>query len=232
MIARRGLLIGGACIAAASAAYALKPRNRLVLLSEVKIAGVLPLTFGDWSAENADGLVQPNDEGSLAATLYSEIVGRIYHQGSSGAAIMMLAAYGDTQSDLLQLHRPEACYPAVGFELLSSVAASLRLPGGARLPVRHVVAKAQARQENIVYWTRLGEFLPASGSEQRVDRLRTALQGYLPDGLLMRFSIVSADSNAAFALIDEFVGELLASVRVKQRPALIGTRLANQMTGA
>lgn len=229
MIARRDLLIGAACVGAASTAYALKPRKRLVLLSGAKIADVLPIRFGDWSAENSDGLVQPKEDGSLAATLYNEIVGRIYHSGSDRAAIMMLAAYGGTQSDLLQLHRPEACYPAVGFDLLSSVAATLRLPGGARLPVRQVVAKSGDRQENIVYWTRLGEFLPQTSSEQREVRLRTALEGFLPDGLLVRFSVVGEDSKSAFNLIDEFAGALLASVTAKQRPALIGTNLANQM---
>lgn len=229
MIARRDLLIGGVCVAAAGAAYALKPRKQLVLLANGKMADVIPISFGDWSAEQSDGLVQPKSEGDLAAQLYSEMVGRIYHQASTGAAVMMLVAYGDTQSDMLQLHRPEACYPAVGFNIVSSVPAMLPLPGGEAVPVRRVVAKAQGRQENIIYWARLGEYLPASSGEQREVRLRTAMAGYVPDGALIRFSIVGDDSEAAFRTLEKFIPELLESVAADQRRALIGTRLAKTM---
>ena len=229
MIARRDLLIGAACLTAAGTAYALKPRKRLVLLNGGKMADALPLTFADWSAENSDGLVQPKTEGSLAATLYSEMVGRIYHQASTGAAVMMLIAYGDTQSDLLQLHRPESCYPAVGFNLVSTKATRLALPGGGQVPVREVVAAAQGRQENIVYWTRMGEYLPDSSGQQRKVRLQTAMQGYVPDGALIRFSVVGDDQAAAFGLMDRFIPDLLAAVKADKRKALIGTELAKSM---
>ena len=230
MIARRDLLIGGACAVAAGTAYALRPRKQLVLLADKKMADILPISFGDWSAENSDGLVQPKSEGDLAAQLYSEMVGRIYHQASTGAAVMMLVAYGDTQSDMLQLHRPEACYPAVGFNLVSSVPAMLPLPGGGSVPVRHVVAEAQGRRENIIYWARLGEYLPASSGEQRQVRLRTAMDGYVPDGALIRFSIVGDDSDAAFRTLEKFIPELLEAVAADQRRALVGTRLAKTMS--
>ena len=223
---RRDLLIGGACLAAAGAGYALKPRKRLVLLTDAKMADVLPLTFGGWSAENSDGLVQPKSEDSLAATLYSEMVGRIYHEASTGAAVMMLVAYGDTQSDLLQLHRPETCYPALGFNLVSSKAAKLPLPGGPALPIREVVAAAQGRQENIIYWTRMGEYLPDGGKEQRKVRLQNAMAGYVPDGVLIRFSVIGDDTGSAFALIPA----LLKAVPSAKRKALIGTELSKAMT--
>lgn len=229
MIARRNLLIGGACAATAGAAYALRPRKRLVLLTGAKMADILPLTFDDWSAEKSDGLVQPKTEGALASRLYSEMVGRVYHQTSTGAEVMMLIAYGDNQSDMLQLHRPEACYPAVGFNIVSSVPAVLKLDSGAEVPVRHVVAAAQGRQENILYWTRLGEYLPETSDEQRKVRLATAMQGYIPDGALFRFSVVGADSEAAFRMLHEFVPALLGQVPAAKRQALVGTRLAKVM---
>lgn len=229
---RRDLFLGGGCAAAGGLAYWLKPRKRLVLLSGAKMADILPLKFGDWSAENSDGLVQPKDADGLAATLYSEMVGRIYHQASTGANIMMLVAYGDTQSDLLQLHRPEICYPAVGFNLVSAVKAKLELPGGREVPVRHVVATAQDRQENIVYWARMGEYLPDSSNEQRRVRLATAMEGYIPDGALVRFSMVQPDSDKAFETMNNFILRLLKAISPAKRSALIGTGLARSMVGA
>lgn len=229
MIARRDLIIGAACFGAAGSAYALRPRKQLVLLKGGKLADALPLTVGNWSAENSDGLVQPK-EGDLAATLYSEMVSRIYHQASTGAAVMMLVAYGDTQSDLLQLHRPESCYPAVGFSLAKVAASQIPLPGGRELPVRVVVAQAPGRQENILYWTRMGEYLPGTAGEQRKVRLQTAMQGYIPDGALLRFSTVGDDADSAFKLIGGFIQELLSAVPANRRPALLGTELAKSMT--
>lgn len=229
MIARRDLLIGGACLAAAGSAYALTPRRRQVLLTGAKMADILPITLGDWSAESSDGLVQPSEDG-LAAALYSELIGRIYHNSSTGAAVMMLAAYGDTQSDMLQLHRPEACYPAVGFKIVSTDPTPLALAPGVAVPARQVVATAPGRQENIIYWARLGEFLPNSGSAQRQVRLRTAMNGYVPDGVLVRFSTLGDDANQAFGVLESFIPKLLQAVPREHRKALIGTELARTMS--
>jgi EpsI family protein len=226
MIGRRQLLFLGACAGAAGMSYGLKPRRRLSLVSSGdKIETIVPVRFGQWSSEESDGLVQPKTEG-LAATLYSEMVGRIYRNAETGQQVMMLIAYGDTQSDLLQLHRPESCYPALGFELQSVSAGEMPLPGGAELPVRRIVAKGADRIEYVTYWTRMGEYLPKSAGDQRSIRLKTAMEGYVPDGVLVRFSALGADPTAAFALIDSFVPALLAATPAAQRNALVGTQLA------
>ena len=226
MMRRRDLLIAALGLGAAGAAEALRPRRKLVLLKGGTIADSLPTKFGAWTAEGSDSLVSPDQAGRLAKTLYSEIVQRIYHDDDVGA-VMVLAAYGDTQSDLLQLHRPESCYPAIGFRIESSVPASIKLAGGPLLPVRRVVATAEDRRENIVYWTRVGEALPLSGKAQREVRLQNALQGFVGDGILMRCSMVG-DSAESFAVLDNFVPTLLAAVPRDRRPALIGTNIAKQ----
>ena len=59
--------------------------------------------------------VAPETPDSLAARLYGETVGRIYRQQSTGDQVIMLMAHGDVESNELQLHRPEVCYPAFGF---------------------------------------------------------------------------------------------------------------------
>jgi EpsI family protein len=225
---RRDLIIAGLAVAAAASAEALRPRRKLILLRSGKIDDLVPKTFGSWSADTSSGLVGPEQAGQLARTLYSEIVERIYHDEASGAAVMMLAAYGDTQSDLLQLHRPESCYPAVGFTIRSTLPKSLPVSGRAVLPVREVVATAEGRSENIVYWTRIGESLPQSGKEQRQVRLEDAMRGYVSDGILFRCSVVG-DSDTSFAVLEEFVPALLNATNPASRPALIGTQLTKKM---
>jgi len=172
---RRDLFIGGLALAAAAGAEALRPHRKMILLKGGKIDALVPRKFGDWTAEASSGLVSPDQAGQLAKSLYSEIVERIYHDEQSGAAVMLLAAYGDTQSDLLQLHRPESCYPAVGFSLESSRPADVLIRNGAHIPAREVVALADQRRENILYWTRIGERLPQSANEQRTARFKNAV---------------------------------------------------------
>lgn len=225
---RRDLLIAGLGLVAAGTAEYLRPRERLVLLKNGTIDKLLPVSFANWSSETASGLVSPDQAGKLARTLYSEIVERTYHDADTGAQVMVLAAYGDTQSDLLQLHRPESCYPAVGFTINSTKAANMPLSGSAVLPARKVEAEQQDRRENIVYWTRVGELLPQSAKEQRSARFDNARHGFVADGILMRCSTVG-DPAACFTLLDRFVPGLLGAVDAAKRPALIGTRLTRQM---
>jgi EpsI family protein len=226
---RRDVILSGLALAAAGSAEALRPRKKLILLHKgSKIDGLMPKSFGGWTSDASSGLVSPAQAGKLARSLYSEIVQRIYHDEKTGAAVMVLAAYGDTQSDLLQLHRPETCYPAVGFTLLSNKAKVIPLGGGAWLPVREVVATADGRDENIVYWTRIGEDLPQTAGEQRKVRFNGALRGYVSDGILFRCSLVG-DPEECFKVLEAFVPALLNATSPAMRPALIGTGISRRM---
>lgn len=230
MSTRRNVLIGGACVAAAGTAAFLRPRERLTLLRGGSLAAVVPEAFSGWTSYSVDNLVAP-DEGSLAAALYSESVGRVYEEAATGAYVMMLLAYGDTQSDRLQLHRPEVCYPAFGFDIVEDRSANLPLPGGAQLPARTLLARAPERDESILYWSRLGEHLPQTGQEQRRARFQTSLDGFVADGLLARFSIV-ATPDVAFPTLKRFVTGLLTAVAPADRAALVGSAVSNRMQRA
>ncbi len=225
---RRDLILGGLALVGAGTAEALRPRTRLILLKSGTLATALPNTFGRWVAEGSTGLVSPEQAGRLARTLYSEIVERVYTNNDTGAQVMLLGAYGDTQSDLLQLHRPESCYPAVGFNIVSTQAANLPVGEGVGVPGRKLVARAEDRQENIAYWTRIGEFLPQSAGEQRKARFQNALRGYVADGILFRCSVLG-ESTTAFNVLDQFLPALITAVKRDKRPALIGTRLSKQI---
>jgi EpsI family protein len=228
MIGRRDLMLGALGLGALGAAEALRPRKRLMLLHNTTIAETIPETFGPWQAEASSGLISPSMAGRLARTLYSEIVPRVYFHKDTGEGVMLLAAYGDTQSDLLQLHRPESCYPAVGFALKSAQTVTLAVAHNAILPARRVVAATEERVENIFYWTRMGEDLPTTGGEQRNTRLINAMHGFVADGILVRCSMVG-DTQASFNTLDQFVAAMLSATPAARLPALVGTRLARQI---
>ena len=233
MINRRDMIVGATCLAGSGAEYFLKPRRRVSLLpSGQTVDQAVPRAFGPWASHDVSDLVAPKIEGSLASRLYGETVGRVYAHAVTGAEIMMLLAHGDTQSEDLQLHRPEICYPAFGFAIQHSVAVDVPVAPGVAVPSRTLVAVAPDRRETIIYWSRLGEYLPVDRKQQQLDRLRTAMSGVVADGLLARFSMVSQDSQAAFGTLTDFIPALLQAVRRERRPVLIGTTRAAAMAAA
>jgi EpsI family protein len=225
-LSRRNLLIGATCVAGTIGAFALTPRHRVALMARGALEALVPTAFGTWTSRDVTDLVAPKIEGDLVSRLYDRSLERIYSDAVTGATVMVLLAHGDTQTNELQLHRPEVCYPAFGFEIASTQTEMLALAPGALLPARFLVAEAPGRRENIVYWTRLGEFLPTSENEQRLDRVKTALRGVVADGLLARFSLVSDDSAGASTILTAFVTDFVRSNAPAKRAAFVGTRLA------
>lgn len=231
MIARRDLIIGGACVLAAGAAAALKPRNEVPLLKNAKLADVVPAAFQGWSSEEAGDPYAVNGEGTLSAKLYNELVTRRYLNTAGDVQIMALFAYGGRQSDELQLHRPEVCYPAFGYNLVKNEALTLVLGGAAQVPARRLSATAEGRSESIIYWSRMGEEIPRDGSEQRKARLEIAMQGIIPDGLLCRFSVAGGFPEYDWKAIEGFVSELVVAIQPNMRKVLIGTERADRIKG-
>lgn len=231
MTGRREFMIGALCATGAGSAYALTPRERISLLGSAKLDSVIPKTFGQWKHVESDALVVPQSDESLASKLYSQSVGRLYMH-DDGSGVMLLIAYGDTQSDQLQLHRPEVCYPAFGFTLLKNEGVRVNVGEKVAVPGRLIVARSQVRTEQISYWTRIGEFLPTTNGEQRSAKLRTAFQGKIPDGVLVRVSSIDDDQDKAFATNQRFAAAMMRAIAPQHRAALIGTELAARLGAA
>lgn len=230
MTTRREFIIGGACAVTAGAAYAATPRDRMSLLADNKLDDLVPRAFGSWSELPSDSVVVPESDDSLAARLYAQTVTRTFANYQEGVGVMALFAYGDTQSDQLQLHRPEVCYPAFGFAVVETLPVDIQLAGGAAIPGRRLTAQSALRTEHVAYWTRIGEYLPQSGSEQRSAKLRTAFQGIIPDGILVRVSNLSTDPDKAYEINQSFISQLISAMPQQGLPALVGSRIARQVS--
>ncbi len=218
---RRGFLIGAGCLAAATGAYAMTPRSRMSLMGKLKLEEAIPAEFNGWKKYESNQIVTPESENSLSRQLYSQSVGRLYVRGDEEFA-MMLIAYGDTQSDTLQLHRPEVCYPAFGMEITENHPASIPLSKSVAIPGRDLVAVNAERTEYITYWTRLGQALPTTGGEQRAAKLKDAFEGIIPDGVLVRFSTVLEGPKVSFDVNRRFAADLMAAVSPAVRRVLVG----------
>jgi EpsI family protein len=219
------------CLCGAGSAYALEPRKHVSLLGDRNLAALVPYRFGAYSSRDVSDLVAPRED-SLASHLYGQTVGRIYTTAADSSSIMMLLAHGDTQNDDLQLHRPEVCYRFFGYAVEGLRTLEMPMGGGVTLPCRTLVAQAPDRRETIVYWSRLGEFLPLDHRQQQIDRLATALHGQIADGLLSRFSIADIDPAAAVSAMSTFIPQMIRAVPPSGRGVLIGSARAAALHAA
>lgn len=203
-------------------AWAMKPQITMAAQREkVDLATLLPEQFGSWTELKQSGrhIINPQQTAELEQ-LYSQTLSRSY-VNTNGAMIMLSIAYGENQSRDMQVHRPEVCYSAQGFQIIASAKNSLETVNSS-IPVMQLVAKQGSRNEPITYWVRIGETTVRGNIEQGFARLRYGLSGYVADGLLFRVSSISQNNKAAFDIQEKFVADLLKAVPDETRTYLLG----------
>lgn len=217
LLDRRKAIIGGAFLLTAGVAAARVPGNHIDLLGDRKIESLIPSTIGRWNFYSKSGLVVPPPD-QLSDALYSQLLTRVYVT-SDGLAMMLLVAQSSGQTGILQVHRPEFCYPAGGFRLSDKAIHTVRLPGGA-LDTTVLSASADDRVEQVLYWTRVGRDMPTSWPEQRWSVARANLRGDVPDAVMVRVSTLTPDRAEAVAAMDEFTRGLFAAMAPSARRVL------------
>ena len=91
------------------------PRESMIRASDkFDLQTMIPPQFGEWTEVPGLQLVRPTEPDALENQLYSQEFGRGYVD-REGHVVMLMIAYGPSQSDRLQLHCPEECYVAKAF---------------------------------------------------------------------------------------------------------------------
>jgi len=210
-------------LAASAAAFYLEPTQKIA--DERKnfvLVNIIPLQFGDWKLiDSSEGgrIVNP-EQNTLINKLYSQTLSRTY-ANSKGEQVMLVIAYGEDQSDGTQLHYPEVCYPAQGFQIVSADNSYLKTSFGS-IPVRKLIATFSTRIEPIIYWTTIGNRAVFRGKETRLEKLRYGLQGKIPDGILFRTSSITSDTSRGFELQVSFINDLISVLPAKSLNAIAG----------
>lgn len=220
MPGRRDLLFGGLAAAAGVTAYARKPRRKLMMIGENGLAKIVPDQVGNWIYDSSGGLVLPPPD-QLAQLLYDQQIARNY-AAADKLPIMLLMAYGSSQSGMLQIHRPEVCYPASGFQISQTRETPWEWAPGHAIPVRRFTARSDTRVEHVLYWTRIGNELPVDWASQRIAVMRSSLSGFVPDGLLVRLSAVSQNAVQAEEMVEAFARAMLTVIGPDGRQKLLG----------
>lgn len=216
---RRKVLLGVSCLCAAGVAVARSPRTHVDYLGDRKLQDIVPDRIGDWRFVTTSGLLVPTED-ELSRALYSQLLTRVYSDGRN-PPIMLLIAQSSKQTGVLQVHRPEICYPAGGYQLSPVAQRALPLEHGS-LVVNELTASADGISEHIMYWTRIGDKLPISWAEQRMAIALDNIRGKIPDAVLARVSVESSDKAAALNSMARFVGALIETSDPVARRVLIG----------
>ena len=219
MMNRRALVMGAALLGAGSAAMARQPAPVAKPVLHDALDRMIPVQVGGWSYRDQSGIVLPPSD-SLSDWLYSGLVTRNYIS-TDRLQIMLLVAYSNVQDGMLQLHRPEVCYPAGGYQLTPTRAEKISNGLGGTIAANAFSADGINRTEQILYWTRIGNRFPTGWLDQRVAVLRSNLEGIIPDGILVRISALAPDMASAQADLKNFAAQLIKDVSPAGRRLLL-----------
>ena len=218
-LSRRSLLLGGLTAATAAAAVGLDLRARTQQPVHAPLAEQFPDRLGTWVALEQEGIVRPPEAGTKAR--YDQEVSRVF-AAPDEPSVMLLIAYGSTQSDTLQVHRPEFCYPAAGFRISDTRPMAQPVSSAFNVPATFFTAVRGERVEQVLYWVRLGDYFPDSWLQQHLARLKNSARGLVSDGILVRASVIDDDAERSRVLLSRFLQNLTLQSTPVGRLALLG----------
>jgi EpsI family protein len=218
-LTRRSLAIGAILTAASGVAFARQPQIAYPPLDKETFRSWLPARLGDWQMMTASSIVLPPAD-ALSDRLYDNLITRVY-AAPEMPEVMLLIAYNNTQDGVLQVHRPEVCYPVGGFELSRTRAIPLNI-GRKEIQANIFTATAADRTEQVVYFTRVGSAFPRTWADQRIAVVEENLARRIPDGLLFRISCLDGSQERAANLLGGFLQDFYANSSPRLQNLLIG----------
>ncbi|MBE2260105.1 MAG: EpsI family protein [Rhodobacteraceae bacterium] len=218
----RNFILLALMLAASGMAAALRPTHKIAEQGpKVDLEAMIPRSFGEWREDTLRSLhiVDPQQK-EMLDKIYNQLLTRTYIN-VQGYRVMLSIAYGSDQSDTMQVHRPELCYPAQGFTLHEKNVESLALHVG-NLPITRIATSLGPRQEPVSYWITIGDRAVRSGVEKKLVEMSYGLAGKIPDGILVRVSSIDDDKLRAYEMHDRFSKQMLEALAPEAQQRLAG----------
>jgi EpsI family protein len=196
-----------------------------------RLEQVVPRQFGDWREVQLGPVqVDPSNPGEGDPSIdhpYDDVLMRAYAD-AHGNIVLLALAYGRNQRQEIKIHRPDVCYTAQGFELVSRTRVSMPLltPAGRPVSGTRMLFKAPGRVEAVSYWIRVGQAYSDNPWSLRYYIFTEGLKGRAPDGVLVRASqIVGSNGPASsrqFEIQERFLADLVRAIPPRARRLLLG----------
>lgn len=219
------VLVATALFSSALIGARLVPTQMLAeVLPPVSLEDSTPGTFAGWTIDDSIPQILPDPtQQELLDKLYNSTLTRTY-VAKDGYRIMYTAAYGKKQlDDTLQLHSPEVCYAAQGFQVSAVSKNIIPLDANRKLNVHQLKAVAPGRPEAVTYWIIVGEHVANSRTEQKKVSLGYGFKGFIPDGLLVRVSSIDNDPLHAHTQHSKFISDLYTATPPSLRARYFGS---------
>lgn len=213
----------------ASAALGVVLRPTINMADErpsIALETMVPTTFGQWNAQlNISNQVVNPQQKEMLDKLYSETLTRTY-VNNNGYRIMLSIAYGKNQSNALQIHTPELCYPAQGFQVTHKQPSELNL-AARPIAATQLETFLGQRFEPLTYWTVVGDHITTNRTNKKMVEMRYAMTGRIPDGMLVRVSSIDKNTANAYVIQSQFASEMIQAIAPEHRVRFAGTSISN-----
>ncbi len=187
----------------------------------VDLEAMFPVQFADWRIDRSVPVILPAPD--VQATLdkiYNQVLSRTYVR-PDGRRVMLSVAYGGDKGGGMSIHRPEICYPAQGFRILSRRVETVTILDRA-IQLQRVDTRLGNRREPVSYWVVIGDRVVATGLDQKLVEMRFGLRNLIPDGFLMRVSTIDPEPEAGWRTQDEFLQRLFSAITPSAQERLLG----------
>lgn len=217
-----------AMVSASATSTALRPTHKIAKDGNpVNLETLIPKQFGKWHEieVGAANIVNPQQKQEIER-IYSQTLSRTY-VNDQGEYVMLSIAYGEDQSDSNQLHLPDVCYPAQGFQVKSSSKDVIPTAFGP-IQVKKLYTTLGNRSEPLTYWTTVGDKVAIGGKAVKFEQLKYGFNGQIPDGLIFRVSTITPDEQYGFDVQKRFIQDIVTSLNPRDRQKVAGLHSGNE----
>lgn len=201
----------------------LKPSLKSISVEDMpNFSKIVPESFGEWvEVKDLPMVIADPEMEKTIDKIYNQTLNKTY-KNADGKRIMLSIAYGVNQSDSMQAHKPEVCYPAQGFVVKGTKKSVINV-SNMQIPVKLVDTEmGSLRNEFVLYWILVGDKATSGGVDRKIQQLSYGMRGEIPDGLLFRVSSIGDSADDEFKIQTSFIVDLIDNVSVENKSALIG----------
>ena len=168
----------------------------------------IPRQIGPWSVEHEQALSQEE----LTMLQPDGYAARLYTAPDRPPIWLYVAFYSRKSAYGKGAHDPAICYPAQGWEVLSTRSVEVALPRGERLVGALFRAHQGRVQQDVLYWFQPAERWPQGPAREQLARVWDAVAGR-PQYAFVRLAAMSRAGAGAERDLLEFASELGWPVR-------------------